>query len=352
MTTHDAGPTGLSLPAPRVLDTSGARPLRWGVVGTGIGARFVAALHANTPQRVVVWAARDAARTQAVARRHGVDRVRTDLRLLVEDPEVDAVYIATPHPLHRDQALAAIAAGKHVLVEKPMAMTAADATAVTTAAAEAGVLAMEAMWTRYLPQTDVLRQVLADGLLGEPRLVRADLGSAVPYDPASRLWDPALGGGALLDVGVYPISLASMVLGQPVAVAASGTLAPSGVDASAHVLLSGEGDAAAQLSTSLVTELPATAVVIGSAGHARVAAPFYAPTGLTVTVGPEGSARTASWTHPASGDPQGADDGFAFQATAFAHYVDQGRVESPLHTHAETVSVLATIDEVRRQLGA
>ena len=119
MTTHDAGPSGLSLPAPRVLDPSGARPLRWGVIGTGIGARFVAALHANTPQRVVVWAARDAARTQAVARRHGVDRVRTDLRLLVEDPEVDAVYIATPHPLHREQALAAISAKMAEVLSNP-----------------------------------------------------------------------------------------------------------------------------------------------------------------------------------------------------------------------------------------
>jgi predicted dehydrogenase len=344
----------LLLPAPRLLNPAGAPPLRWAVVGTGIGATFVASMHAHTPQRAVVWAARDAERTRETARRHGVERWTTDLDRVLEDPEVDAVYVATPHPAHRDQALAAIAAGKHVLVEKPIAMTAADATAITTAAARAGVLAMEAMWTRYLPQTDVLRQVLADGLLGEPRLVRADLGSAVPYDAASRLWNPDLGGGALLDVGIYPISLASMVLGPPTSVAVVGSLAPSGVDASAHVLLGAEGDAAAVLSTSLTTELPATALVVGSAGRAEVTAPFYAPTGLTVTVRSEGSVRTATWTHPRATGPtaDGPTDGYAYQATAFAHYVAQGRVESPLHSHAETVSVLATIDEVRRRLGS
>ncbi|MFB9315735.1 Gfo/Idh/MocA family protein [Nocardioides plantarum] len=341
--------TGLVLPGPRLLDPAGVPPLRWAVVGTGIGAAFVASLHAHTPQRVVLWVARDAARTREVARRHGVERSTTDLAAALADPEVDAVHVATPHPLHRDQALAAIAAGKHVLVEKPIAMTAVDAAAITSAAAGAGVLAMEAMWTRYLPQTDVLRQVLAEGLLGEPRLVRADLGSAVPYDATSRLWNPDLGGGALLDVGIYPISLASMVLGPPAAITATGRLAPSGVDAAAHVLIGAAGGGAALLSTSLDTALPAVAGVVGSEGHTEIAAPFYAPTALTVTVGPEGSTRTATWTHPPTDGPT---DGYAYQATAFAHYVAQGRVESPLHTHSETVSVLATIDEVRRQLGA
>ncbi|QDH10647.1 Gfo/Idh/MocA family oxidoreductase [Nocardioides dongxiaopingii] len=341
----------LLLPAPRRLDPYAVPPVRWGVVGTGIGARFVASLHAHSHHRVVAWAARDAARTQATAREHGVERCHRDVRSLLEDPDVDAVYVATPHPLHREHALQAIAAGKHVLVEKPMAMTAADAAAVTGAAAAAGVLAMEAMWTRYLPQTDVLRQVLADGLIGEPHLVRADLGSAVPYDAGHRLWSPELGGGALLDVGIYPVSLASMVLGRLTTVAATGTLAPSGVDASAHLLLSA-GDATALVSTSLVSSLPTTAEVAGSAGHLRVAAPFFAPSSLSVTVGSWDSSRTATWTHPRPPGPSdGPTDGYAFQAIAFAHYVAEGRVESPLHPHDETVSVLATLDEARRRLG-
>lgn len=338
----------LLLPGPRLVDPASVPRLRWGVIGTGIGARVVASAHAHTPQRFVAWTARDAARTQAVARAHGVERCHADVRALVEDPDVDAVYVATPHPLHREQALMAVAAGKHVLVEKPMAMSAADAAAVTTAARRAGVLAMEAMWTRYLPQADVLRRVVARGLLGDVHLVRADLGSAVPYDAASRLWDPALGGGALLDVGIYPVSLASMVLGPPTTVHATGTLAPSGVDARADLLLTGPCATSALLSTSLVTSLPARAEVAGSAGRAEVLAPFFAPSGLRVTVGGPGSEEVATWTDPLTVP----DAGFAYQLTAFAQYVGEGRVESPLHDHAETASVLATIDEARRQLGA
>ena len=345
-----SGPSGpLLLPAPRLLDPVGVPPLRWGVVGTGIGAQVVASVHAHSAQRFVAWTARDAVRTEAVARAHGVERCHRDLDALLADAGVDAVHIATPHPLHREQALAAIAAGKHVMVEKPIAMSAADADEITSAARAAGVLAMEAMWTRYLPQVDVLRQVLADGLIGDPHLVRADFGTVVPYDATSRLWDADLGGGALLDVGIYPVSLASMALGAPTSVVATGTVTPSGVDATAHLLLTHAGDAAAVLSTSLVTSLPTTAEVGGSAGRAALTAPFFAPTGLTVTVGGWDDERVGTFTHPPAAGPT---DGYAFQATAFAHYVAEGRVESPLHDHAETVSVLATLDDVRRQLVA
>lgn len=337
----------LPLPAPRLLDPAAVRPLRWGVVGTGIATRLVEAVHAHTPQRVVAWTARDPERTQAVARAHGVERCHPDVAALVADPDVDAVYVATPHTLHREHALAAIAAGKHVLVEKPMATNAADAEAITSAARAAGVLAMEAMWTRYLPQTDVLRQVLADGLLGDVHLVRADFGFVAPYDAAHRLWDPALGGGALLDVGVYPVNLASLVLGRPGAVVAVGTLAPTGVDATAALLLSHDDGSRALLSTSLTTSLPATALVAGSAGHVAFPDPFWAPSELTVRL--EGDDEPRTWAHP---HPAGVPDGFAFQVTAFAHHVEQGLLESPLQSHAETVSVLATLDEARRQVAA
>ena len=157
---------------------------------------------------------------------------------LVEDPDVDVVYVATPHPLHHAQALAAIAAGKHVLVEKPIAMSARRGRARSpTPAAPPASWCMEAMWTRYLPQSDVLRQVVADGLLGDVRLVRADFGFVVPVDPTHRLWNAELGGGALLDAGVYPIAFASSVLGPPTSVAAVGSLAPTGVDERADLLL-------------------------------------------------------------------------------------------------------------------
>lgn len=337
----------LKLPEPRRTDPASAPALRWGVIGTGIGSQFVASMHGHTPQRTVAIAARNAARTEHVARQLGIQRSYTDNHALIADGEVDAVYIATPHPLHRDLALEAIAAGKHVLIEKPIAMSAAEARDITEAARAAGVLAMEAMWTRYLPQSDILRQILADGLIGQPHLVRADFGPQIPYDPDSRFWSAELGGGGLLDAGIYPINLASLVLGPPTTIVATGTVMPSGLDVTANILITTENNAAALLSTSLVTSLPADAQISGSAGRVEFAAPWFAPTQLKVTVGPWGRQQVATWRHH---QPEGPTDGYAFQTTALASYVGEGRVESPLQTHAETVAIMATIDEVRHQL--
>jgi predicted dehydrogenase len=341
-------PMAVLLPRPRLLAADSVPSLRWGVIGTGIAGPFVSALHAHTNQRAVAVTARDKVKTEAFARKYGIATVHPDPSALTSDPEVDAVYVATPHPLHREQALAAIAAGKHVLIEKPIAMSAAEAREITDAGRAAGVLVQEAMWTRYLPQSDILRQVLADGLLGDVRLVRADFGFVFPYDPGHRLWNPELGGGALLDAGVYPISFASSVLGAPTSVTAAGSSSPAGVDERADLLLTSAG-ATALASTSLVTALPVTASVLGSAGRLDVLSPFFGPTGVTLTTGSADAEDTVTWR-----DKRFAQlhEGLSYQASYFASYVGEGRVESPLHGHAETVSVMATIDEARRQIAA
>jgi len=337
----------LTLPSPRALPDDAVPALRWGVIGTGIAGPFVGALHAHTRQRAVAVTARDAAKTEAFARTQGIGTVHRSVSALVEDPEVDVVYVSTPHPLHHEQALQAIAAGKHVLVEKPIAMSAQEAREITDAGRAAGVLVQEAMWTRYLPQSDIIRQVLADGLLGDVRLVRADFGFVFPFDPAHRLWDPALGGGALLDAGVYPISFASSVLGAPTSVTAAGSLGPSGVDERADLLLVSDG-ATALASTSLVTALPVTASIVGSRGRLDVLSPFFGPSGVTVTLASPRAEESVTWRDTAF--PQ-VHEGLGHQATHFAAYVGEGRVESPVHDHAEVVSIMATIDEARRQLG-
>ena len=338
----------LTLPAPRVIDPASVPVLRWGVIGTGIAGNFVKALHSHTAQRAVAVAARDAARTQAFAKEHGIDAVHTDVSGLIADPDIDVVYIATPHPLHHALALEAIAAGKHVLVEKPIAMSASEAEEMTAAGRAAGVLVMEAMWTRYLPQADIIRQVLADGLLGEVHLVRADFGFSMPFLPENRMWNAALGGGALLDAGVYPISFVSSVLGPPSSVTAHGAMTSTGVDARAELLLPTAGGATGLASTSMVTSMPVTAEILGKAGRLQVLSPFFAPSGLTLTTGSLGSEDSVTWTD----DTITLYEGMSCQATAFAAYVGEGRVESPLHDHAETVSVMATIDEARRQIAA
>ncbi|WP_082498953.1 MULTISPECIES: Gfo/Idh/MocA family oxidoreductase [unclassified Rathayibacter] len=338
----------VTLPEPRTIDPASVPVLRWGVIGTGIAEQFVSALHVRSTQRAVAVTARDVEKTREFAERHGIPTVHDSIEALVNDPGVDVVYISTPHTLHRAQALAAIAAGKHVLIEKPIAMSAAEAREITEAGRAAGVLVMEAMWSRYLPQADIIRQVVESGVLGELRLVRADFGFTIPFDPEHRLWKASLGGGALLDAGVYPISFASSVIGAPSRVHASGATHPeTGVDSRADLLLSTDGGPQALLSTSLETSLPVEAMILGSEGRLEVHSPFFGPSGLTLTLG---SLSTSQESDTWIDDGPWPYGNLAFQATAFASYVAQGLLESPVHPHHEVVSVMATIDEARRQI--
>lgn len=333
-----------SLPAPEVIPEG--PPLRWGVIGTGIAGRFVHAMHAHTAQRAVAVTARDPEKTARFAAEHGIERVLPSVEALIDAADVDVVYVSTPHPLHHEQALAAIAAGKHVLIEKPIAMSADEARSILDAARAAGVLAMEAMWTRYLPQSSIMRQVIADGVIGELRLVLADFGFVVPEDPANRLWAPELGGGALLDAGVYPISFASSVLGALTVESAVGTMR-NGVDSSAALALRGVDDTAALLATSLIASLPVEAQVMGSSGRLKLLSPFFGPTGIEVVRGTSGSTEVAVWKDERF---EALHEGLSYEASAFASYVADGRLESPLHGHDEVVRVMAVIDEARARI--
>ena len=339
----------LTLPTPRIIDAESVPALRWGVIGVGIAESFVSALHAHTPQRAVAVTSLRPERAAAFAAKHGIATVHPTVDALIADPEVDAVYVATPHPLHHAQTLAAIAHGKHVLIEKPIAMSAAEAKEMTDAGRNAGVLVMEAMWTRYLPQLDIVRQVIADGMLGEIHLVQADFGFNAPMDPTHRLWNPELGGGAMLDAGVYPVSFASSVLGVPSAIHAVGTTLDNGVDTRAHMSISYAGGGNSLLTTSLVTTLSIEAQVFGTNGRLKVLSPFFGPTGVEVTVGQFATAETATWRDERW---PGMYDAMCGEAIAFSSYVAQKRTESPLHPHHEVVAVMATIDEVRAQLAA
>lgn len=314
-----------------------------------IAAGFTQAIHEYTRQRVVAVGSRSAERAAHFAQRFGIARAHSSYRALVDDPEVDAVYVASPHSEHRAQALLAIAAGKPVLVEKAFTRNALEAREVADAAAAAGVLVMEAMWTRFLPQTDVLGQMLADGALGEITTVLADHGQWFPNDPSDRLFDPHLAGGALLDLGVYPLSLASFVLGVPGSgaggdVVAVGTLTGTGVDAQVSVVLTA-GSAQACLSTTLLAATPTTASVAGTAGRVEFSGPFYAP--ATMTFWPTGADEPL--VRPAD-DPPGSG-GMAYEAAHFASLVAAGATESPLLPPAESVAVLELIDGIRGRLG-
>ena len=206
-----------SLPSPELfLPGRGEPALRWGVVGTGwIAGFFVAAIAAHTAQRVVAVTSRSHERAREFAARHGIEQAHASTEGLLDDASVDVVYVAAPQSEHLEIGLQAIAAGKHVLMEKPLATSAGDAQRLVDAATAAGVFLMEAMWSRYQPQALVIRELIRDGVLGDVRSVIADHGQAIAADPGHRLLLPGTGGGALLDLGIYPIQLDSMVLGAP-----------------------------------------------------------------------------------------------------------------------------------------
>lgn len=335
-----------ALPNTRVLDPRSAPALRWGILAPGgIAAKFTEALKKHTAQQVVAVGSRSAARAEAFAQRFGIENAYGTYEALVNDPHVDVVYVASPHSEHHAHALAAIGAGKHVLVEKAFTRNAAEAAEVIAAAEAAGVMVMEAMWTRFLPHTDVVRQLLADGALGNVSTVIADHGQYFADLPAShRLLDPELAGGALLDLGIYPVSFASFVMGTPSSITASGSLTETGVDTQVSVILE-KGTTQAVLNTTLLAETPTVATISGSLARVEIGGPFYAPQPLTLTEARTGQSLTREV------DPIAGHDGLCFEATEFARCIAAGMTSSPLLLPAETLAIMGTLDTIRRQVG-
>jgi predicted dehydrogenase len=308
---------------------------------------WVTTVHANTDQRVRAVASRSAERAARFSEAHSIERHYDSYEALVADDGIDIVYVAAPHSEHRRLALLAITAGKHVLIEKPIAHRASDAQEIADAARRAGVFAMEAMWSRFLPQTSIIAALLEDGALGDLRFAAADFGATFRFDPASRAFDPALGGGALLDIGVYALWFAHFALGAPERITASGTLASTGVDAQASVILEHAGGAQSVASASLLVDTPTTASVSGTAARIELGARFYAP-GSFRLVSADGG-RELRYTDPT---PLRRREALCYQATAVAAHIAEGRTEAPEHPLATSVAVLRVIDEARRQLGA
>jgi predicted dehydrogenase len=317
--------------------------VRWGVIATGgIASAFVIDLRLLEGTEVVAVGSRSQDSADRFAAEHSIGRAYPTYASLVSDDEVDVVYVATPHPGHHAAALLAIEAGKAVLVEKPFTMDAAEARSLVAAARARGVFLMEAMWARFVPWAVRLRELLADGTLGEIRQVIADHGQWFPQDASHRLFAPDLGGGALLDLGVYPVSFASMVLGSPAAVTAVSDPAFTGVDATTSILLQYAGGAHAVLTATLTAPGPTTAAVVGTDARVQVDGPFYTPAGFTLTRRDGTSER---FDHPVAGR------GLRFEAAEVIACLREGRLESDVMPLDETVAIMATLDEVRRQVG-
>jgi len=321
----------------------GTPGLRWGVIGTGqIAADFSDALHAHTAQRVTAVTSRSADRGAVFAREHGVERVFTDAQAMAADPHVDIVYVATPHRQHHAGALAAIEAGTPVLIEKPLGLTAAEGRSVAAAARRAGVFAAEGMWTRYQPGFHVLEELIWNGALGDVRLADAAVGWKVDPGGPGRMFDPAEGGGALLDMGVYALWFAQFAIGHPASLTTTGSTA-DGVDVESATILTGRSGAIATATTTLRATTDGLASITGSSGSVRFLDHFVFPSRFSLTV----DGASTVWN---DGRPLPGRAGLAYEAAAVASYVIDGRTESPLHSLDDSLALARTMDTIRTTL--
>jgi predicted dehydrogenase len=317
--------------------------VRWGLIGTGrIASRFVADLALLPDSVPTAVGSRTMASASGFAEQFGIPNRHGSYEDLVHDPAVDAVYVATPHPGHHDAALAALRAGKHVLVEKPFTMDAVQAAGLVGEARTRGLFLMEAMWTRFLPHMVRVRDLLAAGALGEVLTVVADHAQWFAADEANRLYAPALGGGALLDLGIYPVSLSSMVLGPPSRVTAVSHRAFTGVDAQTSILLDHEGGAHAVLTTTLAASGSNRAAIVGTDALIEIDPYWLGPSSFTLH---RRDGRSERFDRPHEGN------GLRHQAAEVARCLRSGLLESPVMPLDETVAVMRTLDEVRQQIG-
>ncbi len=323
------------------MSSSGA--VRWGILGPGRIAQAVVRdfAHVDGAEAVAV-ASRSLHRAREFAAEHGLRDAYGSYADLVAADDVDVLYIATPHPQHHALALAAIEAGKAVLVEKTFTATVAGAEEVVAAARRHSVFAMEAMWTRFQPAILAARALVDDGAIGEVRQVQADLGVDRSFDPADRLFDPAQGGGALLDLGVYVVSFAQYFLGTPDRVVAHGSLTPTGVDAEAGLLLGYEDGRAATLLASLRHQTPGAARIQGTAGWIDVQPRFHHP--RTIVLHRRGNEPEVITRPPTGG-------GYAHELIEVTEAVAAGRTESALMPLDDTLAVQRVLNEACEQLG-
>ena len=327
----------------------GDRPVRWGVLGPGrIAAgvvRDLADVHGGVLHAV---ASRSAERARAFADEHDAPVSYGSYEQLLADPDVDVVYVATPHRQHHGIALAAVQAGKHLLVEKAFTVTLAGSQQVVDAARARGVFVMEAMWTRFQPAVVRLRELIAEGAIGDVRSVRADLGLRVPFEATDRLWDPAQGGGALLDLGVYPTSWLQMVLGGvPTSLDVAGVLGPNGVDSESTLLWHTEDGRHGVGTCSLLSPLPGQAAVFGTEGWIEVPPRFHHPGRLVVhrTGGGRSVESSEELVRSATG-------------TGYSHELDEvhrclaaGLTESPVMPLDDTLAVMSVLEQALHALG-
>lgn len=318
-------------------------PIRWGILGTGlIAAELAAALKTMPGAQIAAVGSRSAASADAFADRFGIPRRHASYRALADDPDVDIVYVATPHTQHAENALMCLNAGKAVFCEKPFTVNAKEAEEVIRVARGRGLFLMEAMCTRHMPIVREAKRLIEEGAIGDVRMMHGDFGMRTDFGPEHRLMNPSLAGGVLLDVGIYPVSLASFILGPIEGVAATAFLGRTGVDYQIAVSLKHRGGGIATASASLEVESPLEAVIMGTKGRIRIHRNAYKSDSLTlIRDGDEPQVIRL----PFDGN------GYQFELADAMQCLREGKTESGLMPLEETLSLMRTLDTIRGQIG-
>jgi predicted dehydrogenase len=316
---------------------------KWGIIGTGgIAHAFAKDIALLEGHSVHAIGSRNLTTAQNFAGEFNAAMSYGSYEELVHDDTIDAVYVATPHPSHIENVVLALNAQKPVLCEKPFSVNAQQAREMVNTAKANNVAIMEAMWARFLPHYAKIREIVASGVLGQITTIHADHGQRLADQDIPRLVEPSLAGGALLDLGIYPISFAHMILGIPTSISANAVLTEKGVDAQTSIILNYPHGAQAVLNTSMIVQTPCTAVVAGLNGYLEVDRTFYNPTSMRVTLY-DGSITEYPNTY--------IGHGLREQAAEFARVVQSGEKESPILRTSDTVAIMEIMDSVRDQIG-
>jgi predicted dehydrogenase len=319
------------------------KAIRWGILATG----WIAELFVNdlllTGHKVAAVGSRSQSSADRFATNFGIAKAHASYEALLADPDVDIVYIATPHPQHFSAAKLALNAGKHILVEKPFTINAAEATEIVSLAQAKGLVVLEAMWTRFLPHMSRIRSIIAAGTIGEIRSLTADHRQKLPDDPKHRLNALKLGGGALLDLGIYPISFTWDIIGKPASIKASATFRETGADAQVATVFHYASGAMATTLSSSDSAGPNCASIVGTKGRIDIDRVWYSPT--TFRVYDNDNAVIENFHTPVAGR------GMQFQADEAERLIASGSQSSGIMPPSQSVQIMQTLDEVRALIG-
>ena len=320
------------------------RKISWGIIGTGgIAKKFAEALQILPEADLIAVGSRAADTAKKFAEAFNIPHRHSSYTELANDPDIDVVYIATPHPFHMENTILCLKASKAVLCEKPFALNVGQVQQMISTARGKKLFLMEAMWTRFLPIIAKVREWLEQDLIGPVRLLQADFGFRGEWNPKGRLFNPELAGGALLDVGVYTVALASMVYGQPPARITSLThLGSTDIDEQSAMLLGYEDGQLAVLSCAIRTQTPQQAVIVGTKGTIRIHSPFWCATTATISIeGKEDETIKIPFEC----------NGFEYEVTEVMRCLQAGKPESDIMPLDESLSIVKTMDEIRAQWG-